>query len=146
MKEILRYLPEGWEAAAWEQGAMQRRRGVIETPASLLRLNMLYVTNGGSFAMAALGMALCEGIQMSKVAAFERIGKSGTWLRWMAKTLMEKDGMALEKPAFLGERNVTLHDASDEASKGSKKSEHRLHFGFDLFNFHAKGVELTSIK
>ena len=40
---------------------------------------------------------------MSKVAAFKRIGKSGEWLRWMAKELLEQKGMTLPKPEFLGE-------------------------------------------
>lgn len=137
-------MPEGWEKQAWELGAMRRRRGVIQSPSSLLRLNMLYVTNGGSFAMAALGMGLTEGITLSKVAAFERIGKSTEWLRWMAKGLLERDGMALEKPEFLGDRRVILYDASDEAVKGSCKSDYRLHYGFDLFNFQSKSVEVTS--
>jgi hypothetical protein len=54
--------------------------------------------------------------------------------------------MTLPKPAFLGERNVILVDASDEAVKGSRQSDYRLHYAFDLFNFQCKSVEVTSIK
>ena len=125
---------------------MQRDSGVIRDAQSLLRLNMLYVTNGGSLQMAATGMVLTEGIKLSKVAAHKRIRKSGPWLRWMAKALLEQEGMALPKPEFLGERSVVLVDASDEAAKGSKQSDYRLHYAFDLFQFQCRSVEVTPIK
>ena len=69
MREILTHLPPNWEAKAKELGAMHRNSGVIREASSLLRLNMIYATNDGSFQMAALGMFLTEGIKMSKVAA-----------------------------------------------------------------------------
>ena len=118
MELIYENLPQGWELKAKELGAMRRNRGVIRTAESLLRLNMLYLTNGGSFQQAAFGMALTEGLRITKVAAFNRIRNSGEWMRWMAKELMEREGMALPKPEFLGDRRVILIDASDEAVKG----------------------------
>jgi hypothetical protein len=146
MKMIYEILPKGWERKARELGAMRRDSGVIRTAESLLRLNMLYLTNEGSFQQAALGMALTEGIRMSKVAAFNRIKNSGEWMRWMAKELLEMEGMALPKPEFLGERRVILIDASDEVVKGSRQSDYRLHYAFDLFDFRCKSVEVTGIK
>ena len=91
-------------------------------------------------------MALTEGIKMSKVATFNRIKNSGEWMRWMAKELLETEGMALPTPDFLGGRQVTLIDASDEAAKGSRQSDYRLHYAFDLFNFRCKSVEVSGIK
>jgi len=146
MKKILKYLPEGWEEKAKELGAMERQSGVIRSAQSLLRLNMLYVTNEGSFQMAAMGMALTEGIKLSKVAAFKRIKKSGEWLRWMAKGLCEKQGATIEKPWFLGERKVKIVDASDETTKGKNKKTWRLHYVFDLFGFKCESMELTTNK
>ena len=46
---LLEMLPEGWEAKAKELGAMQRTREV-KTPGELLRLILLYLTEGKSFA------------------------------------------------------------------------------------------------
>jgi len=146
MKEIVKYLPEGWEKQAKEQGAMQRDRGVIRSAESLLRLNMLYITNEGSFQMSAMGMALTEGIVMSKVAAFKRIKKCGDWLRWMAKELCAQGGATIEKPAFLGDRHVKLIDASDEVTKGKDKKTWRLHYVFDLFEFQCPSMEVTTNK
>jgi len=107
---------------------------------------MLYATNGGSFQQAAAGMALTEGIALSKVAAFKRVRKSASWLRWMAEGVCENSGLSLPKPSFLGSRRVILADATAEASKGSKQSDYRLHYAFDLFNFQCRSMELTDAK
>ena len=106
---------------------------------------MLYVTNNGSFQMAAAGMGLTEGLKMSKVAAFKRVKKSGEWLRWMAKGVCEASGMTVPKPDFLGDHDVIMVDASDECVKGSRHSDYRLHYEFDLFNFQCKSMEVTGI-
>jgi hypothetical protein len=146
MKTITEYLPKNWEAKAKELGAMKRDSGVIRSAKSLLRLNMLYTTNSGSFQMAAMGMALTEGITMSKVAAADRIRNSGEWLRWMAQELCATQGATIEKPDFLGDKRVLLIDATDETTRGKSKDTWRLHYVFDLFGFQATNMELTTNK
>jgi hypothetical protein len=146
MKKIIEYLPEGWEEKAKELGAMSRDSGVIRDAGSLLRLNMLYVTNDGSFQMAATGLAMTEGIAISKVAAFKRIRKSAEWLRWLAKEVCASQGASITKPSFLGNRRVKLYDASDETTRGKEKSTWRLHYCFDLFEFRCAKTELTTNK
>ena len=96
--------------------------------------------------MASIGMALTEGIKLSKTAAHKRIRKCGPWLRSIVEVLCKNEGQAIPKPAFLGERNVILVDATDESVKGSKKSDYRLHYAFDLFNFRAKTIDLTTFE
>jgi len=49
---LLEMLPEGWEAEAKELGAMRCAREV-KTPGELLRLLLLYFTEGRSFAGTA---------------------------------------------------------------------------------------------
>jgi len=146
MKELIGYLPIGWEEKAKELGAMERARGVIRSAESLLRLNMLYITNEGSFQMAAMGMSLTEEIVMSKVAAFKRIGKSGEWLRWMAQEVCAMQGALILKPEFLGNRTVKLLDASDETTRGKDKNTWRLHYIFNLFEFQCPSMEVTTNK
>jgi len=46
-KQLLELLPEGWEGKSKELGALQRARE-IKTPEELLRLNLLYLTEGKS--------------------------------------------------------------------------------------------------
>jgi len=144
MKELLNYLPAGWEAKAKELGAMQRESGVIRDASTLLRLNMLYSTNNGSFQMASMGLAMTEGIVISKAAAFNRIRKSWKWLRWMSKELCAAQGATIEKPAFLEGRQLKLVDASDETTRGKNKSIWRLHYAFNLFEFQCSSMEITT--
>lgn len=145
MKDITQYLPAGWEEKARETGAFTRARN-IKTAEDLLALNMLYITNEGSFQMASAMMKLTKGISVNKNAVYERITASWRWLRWMAEELCKKQGAKIEKPAFLGDRHVKLLDASDETTKGKEKSIWRLHYVFDLFEFQCTSMELTTNK
>ena len=145
MKEIIEYLPEDWEAKAKETGAFTRARN-IKSPEDLLALNMLYITNDGSFQMASAMMKLTKGISINKNAAYERITASGEWLRWMAEALCAMQGATIEKPSFLGEKQVKLVDASDETTKGKEKNTWRLHYVFNLFSFQCTDMELTTNK
>ena len=65
MEKTKKILPAGWEEKARELGAMSRESGVIREASSLLRLNMLYTTNEGSFQAAATGLAMTEGIKIT---------------------------------------------------------------------------------
>jgi len=118
----------------------------IKTAEELLALNMLYITNEGSFQMTSAGMKLMKGIEVNKNAAYKRIKASGEWLRWMAEELCAEQGATIPKPAFLGERKAKLVDASDETTKGKETDTWRLHYVFDLFAFQCASMELTSNK
>jgi len=146
MNDITDFLPKNWEAKAKELGAMKRDSGAIRSAKSLLRLNMLYTTNNGSFRMTSLGMALTEGITISKNSVSKRIRNSGEWLRWMAQELCVGQGAIVEKPAFLGDKRVLLIDATDETTRGKSKNTWRLHYVFDLFGFACDSLELTTNK
>jgi hypothetical protein len=52
----------------------------------------------------------------------------------------------IEKPEWLGEKKVQLVDASDVSLKGSRKSDWRLHYVFDLFGYKATKCDVTTIK
>jgi len=145
MERIKEYLPDGWEEKAKELGAFSRARN-IKTPEELLALNMLYITNEGSFQTASAMMKLTKGISVNKNAVYERITSSDEWLRWMAGELCSMQGAVIEKPAFLGEKQVKLVDASDETTKGKEKNIWRLHYVFNLFKFECCGMELTTDK
>ena len=59
MEEIIEYLPKGWEEKARELGAFTRARN-IKRVEELLALNMLYITNEGSFQMTSAAMKLTK--------------------------------------------------------------------------------------
>jgi len=143
--EITQYLPENWKELSKEAGAFTRARN-IKTPEDLLALNMLYITNEGSFQITSAMMKLARGISVNKNAVYERITKSGEWLRRMSQSLCQTQGAGIKKPEFLGEKHVKLIDASDETTRGKDKTTWRLHYVFDLFEFSATSIELTTNK
>ena len=145
MREIEEYLPQGWAEKARETGAFSRGR-VIKSPSDLLALNMLYITGESSFSITAAAMTLTKGVKISKVGVYDRVKNSGEWLRWMASELCKTQGAMLQKPKFIGEREVIIPDGSDEPVKGSKRTEYRLHYALDLFNFSNRHMELTTEK
>ena len=143
IEEIIEYLPENWKKSAKETGAFTRARN-IKTEEDLLALNMLYITNDGSFGMASSMMKLTKGISVNKNAVYERITLSGEWLRWMAENLCKMQGARIKQPEFLGERQVKIVDASDEVTRGKERSTWRLHYVFNLFEFSCAHMELTT--
>lgn len=144
-EELKKYLPTDWEAKAKELKALVRCRE-IKNADDLLTLNLLYVTDGGSFQATSELMKLTAGISLDKNAVYNRIISSWEWLRYMAQGVCYTQGVTIRKPDFLGEKEVILVDASDVTLKGSRSSDYRLHFAFNLFEFQCKSMEMTTIK
>lgn len=142
---LLSLLPEGWREAAKCKGALTRRRQ-IKTAEELLHLNLLYLTEAGSYQGASILMMATEDIRINKEAVRKRIQNSGEWMRWMSREMnVDKGYMAAKKPEWLGERRPLLIDASDVALRGSGTSNYRLHYAFDLFGYTCAQMELTEI-
>lgn len=135
-------LPTGWEAAAKTEGALMRSRQ-IKTAQELLQLNLLYLTEAGSYQNTSTLMALSTEIRLNKEATRKRIQGSWPWLRWMAQRLCCEHGYAQEPPAWLAGRRVQLVDATDVALHGSASADYRLHYLFDLFAYSCTHMELT---
>jgi len=146
LKEITRYLPDGWEEAAKDKKALLRSRN-IKTAEQLLSLLLTYLSGNGSFMDTSVQMSL-SGLSVTKNATVWRVLSSGEWLRWLAENLSKTACGGLEKPEFLNKKSLILVDASDELvknriQKGGKRKLWRLHYAFDLFNFCCKEMQLT---
>lgn len=144
-EEITKHLPKGWEEKARETGALKRSRN-IKSAEELFTVNMLYVANEPSLQLTSVLLKTTMGISLDKNAVYHRIKASREWLRWMAQEMCCNNGMTIPKPDFLKGKHVVLIDASDEPVKGSKKTDYRLHYAFDLFEFRCRTMELTSGK
>lgn len=143
--KITELLPSGWEEAAKETGAFSRSRK-IKNPEELLRLNLLYLTNGGSFGKTSAMLKLTEENSLNKNAVYERILKSTEWLQWLCQNLCRNEGFLAPLPQWLENRRVCLVDASDESKPGSKGADYRLHYLVELFQLSMIEMHLTSEK
>ena len=130
--QLLGLLPTGWEAKAKETGALRRRRG-IQTAADLLRLILLYMTEGVSFAGTVALARLSEIAEISKVALYKRLRNSGAWLQWLCQHVYRQAGLTVEKPEWLKGREVIIVDGSETVKCGVRRQCYMLHYSMELF-------------
>jgi len=144
-KHLLKMLPEGWEEKAKELGALRRARE-IKTPEELLRLILLYLTEGKSMAGTSAITNLSGKATMSKVSVFKRIRNSGEWLHWMCENIYRRAGLLIEKPHWLKDRNVLLVDGSKDAKNGKEPQRYMLHYSIELFTLAIREFLITGEK
>jgi hypothetical protein len=144
-EQVLRLLPEGWEAKAKELGALRRARK-IQTPEEPLRLILLYLTEGKSFAGTSAITTLTGEAAMSKVAVFKRMRASAAWLQWMSANICRKGGLIAAKPQWLKKKNVNIVDGTEDVKCGVRRQCHMLHYSVDLFTLEAREFLLTDRK
>ena len=141
-EEILLMLPEGWEAQAKDLGALQRARE-IKTAEELLRLILLYLTEGKSFRGTSAMMRLSGETQMSDVAIIKRMRNSATWLEWLCENIYRKAGLIAAKPAWLKKKNVLVVDGSEDVKCGVRRQCYMLHYSLNLFTLAAREILVT---
>jgi len=143
--ELLGLMPEGWEAKAKELGALRRRRG-IQTAADLLRLILLYMTEGVSFAGTVALARLAEITEISKVALFKRLRNSKAWLQWLCQSIYRQAGLTAEKPQWLAGRDVVIVDGSEAVKCGVRRQCYMLHYSMELFTLDMRELLVTDMK
>lgn len=136
-------MPEGWKEAAKTTKALERGRN-IRTPEELLRLNLLYQTNGGSYGLTAALLQLSEdSLNLNKNAVYKRITHSGEWLKWLCEHLSRQEGFLVKPPEWLKNYRVCMTDASDYSKPGSKQSDMRFHYMTELFTLNMVEMYFT---
>jgi hypothetical protein len=141
-EQVLRLLPEGWEEKAKELGALQRARE-IKTPGELLRLILLYLTEGRSFAGTSALTMLSGDASLNKMAVYKRIRNSADWLQWLCKHIFRQAGLIVNKPVWLKGKNVILVDGSEDVKCGVRQQCYMLHYSLDLFTLAERELLVT---
>jgi len=136
-EDVLALLPEGYEEAAFELEALQRRRQ-IQSAGDLLRLAMAYSVCDLSLRLTA-GWASLQGLaELSDVAVLKRLRAASDWLGWLVvRSLSEGDGV---KGA--PRHGVRILDASVVSEPGARGTNWRVHLGLDLVRETIQSVEL----
>jgi hypothetical protein len=144
-ERLMEIMPEGWEEKAKELGALQRARE-IKTPGDLLRLILLYLTEGKSFAGTSAITQMSGDFKLNKTAVYKRIQASAEWLKWLCRNIDLESGLLAPKPAWLAGKEVCLVDGSEDVICGSRKAYFRLHSCLDLFTLGIRELRVTDIK
>jgi len=135
------FLPEGWQDAARECGALQRARGVPDA-GTLLRVLLVHLADGCSLQETALRVRQAGWCTLSPVAVFKRLQASEEWLRWMAERLWEHRA----RPKIHGGLAVRAVDATTIREPGSTGSLWRVHYAIDLGRLQCDYFSLTDVK
>jgi len=144
-EELLRKLPEGWEEKAKELGALQRARE-IKTAEELLRIILLYLTEGKSFRGTSALIRLSGEADLSDVAVLKRIRNSACWLQWLCESICRQAGLIVTKPAWLKERNVKAVDGTEDVKCGVRRQCYILHYCLDIFTLAAQELHVTDMR
>ena len=144
---LMKYLPEGYEAASKATGAMRRTGRVIDSPSDLMWLLLTHLSQGQTLVnMSALSKASGIG-QISDVAFMKRLMNCGEWFKWILQQLSPMSVADYLKPKGLDGYRVLAVDASDVNSGVAKfsKSWH-LHFALDIFTMTSHEFKVTDSK
>jgi hypothetical protein len=144
-EELLRLLPEGWEAKAKELGAFKRAR-IIKTPGELLHLILLYLSEGKSLAGTGALLKLLGKKSPNKTAIHKRIGNSKDWLKWLCQNIFRQAGLLIEKPKELKNYNIIVVDGTKDSSCETEKQYFIFHYSLDLFTLSTREILLTTDK
>ena len=143
LETIIEMMPEGWKEAAKTTKALTRSRN-IKTPEELLRLNLLYQTNGGSYGLTSAIMQIAEEQKsMNKNAVYKRIVNSAGWLKWLCENMCRQEGFLVTPPEWLKSYRVCMVDASDYSKPGSCQADMRFHCMTELFTLNAVEMYFT---
>jgi hypothetical protein len=115
-------LQEGWEAAAKETRALQRGR-VVGSAKDLLRIILLYLTEGVSFAGTCAIGKVSAAFSLTKKAVWSRIKNSAEWLWRLCEGVYRERGLVEEKPAWHEGRNVLLGRRNSSDRSGDSGDE-----------------------
>lgn len=143
--KILEIFPEGWEAQAKILGALKFGRK-FNTPEQLIRVLLLHYSDTDSMRTTA-GKSAAGGLaNISDVALFKRINKSGEWCRWLSEHLMdETPAPAILDSALQGRRLLAI-DGSVVCEPTATTSTWRLHYALDIRSLACHAMELTATK
>jgi len=144
-EQLMGLLPEGWEAKAKELGALRRARE-IKTPEELLRLILLYLTEGKSFAGTSALMQLIGESHLTKKAIHKRMQNSAEWLQWLCENIYRQAGLIVAKPTWLQGKNVILVDGTEDVKCGVRRQCYMLHYSLDLFTLATREFLITDMK
>ena len=142
LDEVFALFPEGWQAKAYEMGALTRARN-IKTAEDLLMLNLLYQTNGKSLGGTSALLKSGGTINLDKNAVYFRIKNSVDWNIWLNQNICRSLNIVAEKPEFLSDKRVIAVDATDEKMDANGSLLARLHYGVDIYTLEPAQALMT---
>jgi hypothetical protein len=136
---VERLLPQGWQAAARENGAFRRAR-YIKEPATLLRVLLFHAVNGAGLRQSVALLKAAGVADLSQVALLKRLRSAGAWLAFIAAGLCER---LRDRPRPKGAMRLRVVDGTTIRAPASQGTDWRLHYTLDLSTLQCDWQEVT---
>lgn len=142
---LLREMPEGYEQACFETGAIQRKRD-IKNPDDLMMLNLFHLMTGCSLVEISTISKMSQIGDISDVAFMKRFKNCDNWFKWIIEKTITNGVITYEIPEKLKQYRILAVDASDVSEKGRSGRIYRLHFALDIMKMEAALYSITTNK
>lgn len=142
---LIRRLPEGYEEACFETGAITRKRGISD-PNDLMYLCMMHMLYGCSLLEVAAIARMNKMGEFSDVAFMKRFSKCVGWFQWICEHILPKEVIEYGMPEWLSGYRVLAVDATDVQEKGRSQRIYRLHLALDIFKARVAEHRITTNK
>ncbi|XME04312.1 IS4 family transposase [Lachnospiraceae bacterium C1.1] len=142
---IIREMPEGYEEACFETGAIVRKRD-IKNPDDLMMLDLFHLMTGCSLVEISTISTLAEIGDISDVAFMKRFKNCNEWFKWIIDKVVSEGLISYDLPNSIAGFRVLAIDASDVVEKGRSARTYRLHFALDIKKMHAALYNITTNK
>ncbi len=136
-------LPKGWERKAEELGAWDRVRG-FRGKKELLRTLLIHLALGCPLKETAVRARQADFADVSSVALFKRLRKSGEWLRWMAFGVMQKWLVPSRQAPWSMDLPLKVIDGATVRESGAKGTTRRVHYTINLPSMTCDEFKVTS--
>ena len=142
---LLREMPDGYEQACFETGAIQRKRD-IKNPDDLMMLNLFHLMTGCSLVEISAISKMSQIGDISDVAFMKRFKNCNNWFKWIIDKTVTDGTISYVKPEKLKQYRILAVDASDVSEKGRSGRIYRLHFALDIMKMEAALYSMTTNK
>ena len=138
-------LPSDWRALAGHTKAIQRARGPLKDPETLLRLLLLHV-GGGLSLKQSVARAQVQGIATaSSVALLKRLRSSERWLRELGRLMFHTSRFVQPAHPPAG-RRLRAVDATTVEEPGATGTSFRVHWSVGLLDLRCDFFAVTDAR
>lgn len=142
---LLREMPEGYEQACFDTGAIQRKRD-IKNPDDLMMLNLFHLITGCSLVEISAISKMSQIGDISDVAFMKRFKNCDNWFKWIIEKTVTNGEVSYAIPENLKQYRILAVDASDVSEKGRSGRIYRLHYALDIMKMESALYNITSNK
>ena len=140
---LMRALPEGYEQACFDTGAIQRKRD-IKSPDDLMMLNLFHLMTGCSLIEISEVSKILKIGEISDVGFMKRFKNCNEWFKWIIDKIVTGGLISYKTPKRLKDYRILAADASDVSEKGRSGRLYRLHFALDIMKMEAALYNITT--